>query len=97
MHGKKLVAASLLLVLACGAGVAWMERTRLQSWYYLRGLSQSTQFDRATWINRLTVLGEPAVDGLLEQLSGDEPHAGKRLVGPGSSRPHLGQQRSAHH
>jgi hypothetical protein len=72
MSGKKLVAASLLLVLAGAAVVAWMERTPLRSWYYLRGLSQATEADRADWIDRLTNLGEPAVDGLLEQLDGDE-------------------------
>jgi hypothetical protein len=72
MRGKKLVAAGLLVVLLIGAGVGWMERVRLQSWYYLRGLAKAGEADRERWIERVAGLGEPAVEGLLDGLTGDD-------------------------
>jgi hypothetical protein len=75
MRGKKLVAAGVLLVLLVGAGAVWTERVHLRSWYYLRGLAQAGEADRAVWVERIAGLGEPAVEGLLDQLGGEDDRA----------------------
>jgi hypothetical protein len=74
MRGMKRSVWGVLLVLLI-AGVAWLERTPLESWYYLRGLSRATEANREVWIERVARLGEPAVDGLLDCLAGEDDQA----------------------
>jgi len=74
MCGKK-TAVGLLLVLLVGATVGWIERARLESWYYLRGLSRASEAERDVWIERVAGLGEPAVEGLLDCLDGADDRA----------------------
>jgi hypothetical protein len=79
MRGK-MVAAGLLLVLVGGAAVGWAGRGRLGAWYYLRGLGRASQADRGYWIERVADLGEPALEGLLDCLDGDDDRACQNAV-----------------
>src|SRR5262249_46383455 len=72
MRGRKFWYGVLLLVLLSGAGVVWMERVNLRSWWVLRGLRQAGPADRTLWVERVADLGEPAVDGLLACLGEDD-------------------------
>ncbi len=72
MNGKKKMAIGLLLVLLVVAGVAWVERIPLQSWYYLHGLSRASEAERDGWIEHVVGLGEPTVEGLLDCLVGED-------------------------
>lgn len=66
--GRKLFAAlAVVFVLGC-AGLAWMERSTLLTWYYLRGLAGAAEEDRPRWLERVASLGEVALPGLLESL-----------------------------
>ena len=96
MRGKS-TAAGLLLLLLIGATVGWLERGRLESWYYLRGLSRASEAERGRWIERVAGLGDPMVEGLLDCLDGgDDRGFPERRRRPGPPRPHLGRERSAH-
>jgi hypothetical protein len=68
--GKKL--AVLVVVLVVVAAVLWWQRTPLLSWYYLRGLAQATDQDRALWVERVAGLGTDATPGLLGHLKRDD-------------------------
>lgn len=73
MRGRKFWCGMVLLVLLVGAGVAWMERVSLRTWWVLRGLRQAGPTQRDRWVERVADLGEPAVEGLLDCLcEGDE-------------------------
>lgn len=63
------VLALALLVLA---GIAWLNRAPLLSWYYLRSLASAGAADRETWAERVAGLGEAAVPGLLALLARDD-------------------------
>ncbi len=80
MRGKTRVACGVLLVMLLAAGVGWLERVPLESWYYLRGLSRATDADREVWIDRVVGLGEPAVEGLMDCLAGDDDRACRNAV-----------------
>jgi hypothetical protein len=80
MRGMKWTAFGLLLVLLVAAGVAWLERTPLQCWYYMRGLSGASEAERDVWIGRLTGLGEPAVEGLLDCLGSEDDRSCRNAV-----------------
>src|SRR5262245_7346056 len=58
-----------LLVLLTLAGVAWLNRTPLLTWYYLRQLTAAAPAERETWAERVAGLGEAALPGLLEHLT----------------------------
>jgi hypothetical protein len=67
--GRKFLGALMLVfVLGC-AGVAWMERTTLLSWFYIRGLARAAESDRAGWVEKVANLGETALPGLLDCLT----------------------------
>jgi hypothetical protein len=63
---KKLVVAALLL--ACVAAAVWWQRTPLLSWYYLRGLAEANEQDRARWVERVASLDAAAVPGTIALL-----------------------------
>jgi HEAT repeat protein len=70
-RGKKgLTVLALLLVLAA---VAWINRTPLLSWYYLRGLAAAGEEDRASWAECVAGLDEAALPELFEFLERPEP------------------------
>jgi HEAT repeats len=57
-------------VFAGAGGVLWAERTPLLAWYYVRGLTQSSDKDRGQWADSVAALGdgaEPAVFSALAQ------------------------------
>src|SRR5262245_42704809 len=58
---------ALALLLALG-GAAWLNRTTLLTWYYLRGLAGASPQDRAVWVERVAGLEEEALPGLFDQL-----------------------------
>jgi hypothetical protein len=80
MRGKTRLACGVLLVLLLAAGVGWLERVPLESWYYLHGLSRATDADREVWIDRVAGLGEPALEGLMDCLSGEDDQACRNTV-----------------
>src|SRR5207253_2969127 len=69
---KCLGALGLVAVLLTGLGVAWLERTPILAWYYVRSLSHASEGDRERWAQRVAGLGEPAIPGLLDCLGQDE-------------------------
>jgi hypothetical protein len=75
MRGKTRWACGVLLVLLLAAGVGWLERVPLQSWYYLHGLSTASEDQRDVWVERVASLGEAAVEGLMDCLGGDDDRA----------------------
>src|SRR5262245_25094564 len=68
--GLLLAAAALVLTLA---GLAWLNRTPLLTWYYLRGLADAGEADREKWVERLAGLDGAAVPGLLAFLQEGSP------------------------
>jgi hypothetical protein len=67
--GRKFLGGLVLVfVLGC-AGVAWMERASLLSWFYLRCLARAAEADRAGWVERVANLGEAVLPGLLDCLT----------------------------
>jgi hypothetical protein len=71
----KRMALCVLLVLLIVGGIGWLERVRLESWYYVRALSRASEANRDVWIERVARLGEPAVEGLLNCLAGQDDRA----------------------
>jgi hypothetical protein len=73
MRGVKWIAAGMLLVLLAAGAAGWWQRQRLQAWWVMRGLARAGEADRDAWIGRITGLGEPGVEALLETLAeGDD-------------------------
>jgi hypothetical protein len=68
--GKKMVV--VLILLAVVLAIAWWQRTPLLSWYYLRGLAQADEKERAVWVERVCSLGAEAVPGLVGHLKRDD-------------------------
>jgi HEAT repeat protein len=64
-----------LLVLLALAGVAWLNRTPLLAWYYLRQLAAAGPAERESWAERVAGLEEAALPGLLEHLSREDVQA----------------------
>src|SRR5262249_3260630 len=60
-----LIALAALLALA---GIAWVYRAPLLSWYDLRGLAGGGEDDRESGVERVAGLGEAALPGLLDCL-----------------------------
>jgi len=56
-----------------GAGVTWMERTALLTWYYVRGLCQAPEDQRDRWVERVAGLDEAVLPALLECLHQPTP------------------------
>jgi hypothetical protein len=73
LGGKKWLAALLSLVVL--AGVAWLNRTPLLSWYYLRQLAAVTAADREAWAERVAGLGDAVLPALLDGLTRTEGQA----------------------
>jgi hypothetical protein len=69
------VALVVLLLLGAAGGAAWVFRTELLCWYYLRGLAAAGKNDRDGWIEQLAALDTAAVPGLLNQLGGANAQA----------------------
>jgi hypothetical protein len=74
----RLILGGLLLLVALAAGVAWVERTPLLSWYYLRGLTRADDKDVSFWQQRLVALDATAVRGLINCLRHNDPRACNR-------------------
>src|SRR5215471_12521905 len=62
----------MVLVLLAGGAVAWVQRERLLTWYYLRNLMHATEANAATCIQRVASRGESAVPGLLDCMTCDD-------------------------
>jgi hypothetical protein len=92
---RKYLGAFILLLLL-GGGVAWVERSTLLAWFYVRQLAHATESTRDTYVHRVADLGEAAVPGLLDCLTHADPpvcanaRAGLAYLaeqwGPGDSR-----------
>ena len=54
--GRKFLGGLMLVFLLGCAGVAWMERATLLSWFYIRGLAGAGEADRAGWVERVANL-----------------------------------------
>jgi len=67
-NGKFLGGLMLVFLLGC-AGVAWMERSTLLTWFYIRCLTREGEDNRGRWVERVANLGETAIPGLLECLT----------------------------
>jgi hypothetical protein len=63
----------MLVILAVGAGVGWLERVPLQTWFYLRGLARADQASQALWVGRVAGLDSAATPGLVALLAQDDP------------------------
>ena len=70
---KKLVGAAAVLLLLVLCGVAWLERTPILSWYYVRNLAKADDNNRAAWVERVAGLGEDVVPPLLSCLKDADP------------------------
>ncbi len=64
---------AVLVLLGVAAGVLWVQRLPLLSWYYLNELAQADKESREIWVERVVSLDEAAVPGLLDQLGHEEP------------------------
>jgi HEAT repeat protein len=62
-----------LLVLVALSGLAWLNRTPLLAWYYLRQLAAAAPADREAWAGRAAGLDGAVLPGLLGQLTRDDP------------------------
>jgi len=71
LNRKVLAVAALLLALV--GGLAWVERTALLSWFYVRGLARADEGSRAAWVERVAGVGEAAVPDLLARLGDADP------------------------
>jgi hypothetical protein len=69
---RTIIFGVLLTGLVVGAGATWLERARLRTWYYLRGLRQASDEGRQAWIERLAQLDARALPGLLDYLRRDD-------------------------
>src|SRR4051794_17573236 len=72
MRGWKWLAMGFVVASLAGGAVAWVERAELRAWWVLRGLRQAGDEERDAWVARVAELGEPAVEGLLDCLDGDD-------------------------
>jgi len=61
-----------LVVLMVVGGAAWMERTPLLSWIYVRGLARADEGNQAVWVERVAGLDGAAMPGLVELLNQDD-------------------------
>src|SRR5712691_9928771 len=68
---KRVIGVLLLLVLLGGGAAAWLQRDRLLTWHYLRGLTRANEADAQVWIQRVASRGEAAVPGLLDCMTHD--------------------------
>jgi hypothetical protein len=55
--------------LAGAAAAVWVERTPILAWYYVRGLAQATDADRALWADRVAGLGQEGEPALFACLA----------------------------
>src|SRR5207248_3104160 len=72
IRGKKVFSGLVLAGLLALAGVAWLERTPLLAWYYVRGLAKASAADRDVWVDRVTSLDKAALPGLFRCLRHDD-------------------------
>jgi hypothetical protein len=72
---KRTVLVCLLLILVVGAGLGWLERVPMQTWFYLRGLARADEADLALWVGRVGGLDSAAIPGLVDLLAQDDPRA----------------------
>lgn len=72
---KRWLAGFLLIVLAGLGTIVWLERGRVFSWYYVRGLARALDSDRDTWVESVTALDDAAVPELLRCLCREDPRA----------------------
>lgn len=63
----------LLVALVGAAGLAWVGRTPVLTWYYVRGLTLADEAERDAWARHVVGLDEAAVPRLLDALAQDDP------------------------
>jgi hypothetical protein len=80
MRGIRRWAVCVLLVLLLVAGTGWFARGPLQAWYCLHALTRASEADREVWIERVTRLGEPAIDGLTDCLASQDDQASRNAA-----------------
>jgi hypothetical protein len=68
---NKKVLIVVVVLLALGAA-AWLERTPLLAWYYVRGLAGADEAGRDAWAERVAGLDGAALPGLLKLLGRDD-------------------------
>jgi hypothetical protein len=71
LNRKAVAAVAVVLVLL--GGLAWVERTTLLSWYYVRNLAKADEGSQAAWAERVAGVGEVAVPDLLAHLNDVDP------------------------
>ena len=62
-------------VLGGAGGVVWLERTPLLAWYYVHGLIQANDQDRAKWVDGVAGLGEGAEPAVFAALGRSDASA----------------------
>jgi hypothetical protein len=70
---KKLVPVAVVALLLLLGGVAYLERTSLLTWYYVRQLAKADESSQAAWVERVAGVGEAAVPNLLDCLTDPNP------------------------
>ncbi len=68
--GALLVGAVLI-----GGAVAWLERSRLLTWYYVQGLNRANEGERETWVQPIVQMDSAAVPGLIDNLDVEDVQA----------------------
>jgi hypothetical protein len=63
------------VVIVVFAGVVWVKRTPLLTWYYLRGLAKADDTNRDDWVRRVVTLEREALPGLVQLLRQTDPRA----------------------
>ena len=96
MRSIRRIAIGLLVLVLAGAGVAYLERSRIQAWHTVRSLCRADEANREEWIDRVAALGEPAREMLFDRLATGEDRAADnslaaidhiaRVHGPGHAK-----------
>lgn len=73
LNKKWIAAVGVVVLLLLVGGVAFVERTALLSWYYVRHLAKADETSQAAWVERVAGLGEDAVPDLLACLTNADP------------------------
>jgi hypothetical protein len=75
LWNKRTAIVLTLMIFLAGAGISWLERSSLQTWFYLRGLARADEANQALWVGRVAGLDSAALPGLVDLLAQDDPRA----------------------